>query len=131
VKLSVWIIDKISSGRNGIKSAYHCKRDWVRISIYFKRFKKRMQLLRSKFKSSTQKLHFTSTENDYYLKIDNKDYALGQQKNTSVFQPFLSRGTSQKFLIIWRNLNAPHSTIYSIFREPSKELGLKNTELEY
>jgi len=40
----------------------------------------------------------------------------------SFFQPFSSRGTSQKFLIIWRNLNAPNSTIYSIFREPSKEL---------
>jgi len=39
-----------------------------------------------------------------------------------VFQPFSSRGTSQFFLIIWRNLNAPYSTIYSIFREPSKEL---------
>jgi len=48
----------------------------------------------------------------------------------SVFQPFSSRGTSQKFLIIWRNLNAPYSTIYSIFREPNKELAeprLKNT----
>jgi len=40
----------------------------------------------------------------------------------SVFQPFSSRGTRQKFLIIWRNLNTPYGTIYSIFREPSKEL---------
>jgi hypothetical protein len=57
---------------------------------------------------------------------------------TSVFQPFSSRGTSQKFINIWRNLNAPHSTIYSIFREPSKKLAeplgsaeprLKNTGL--
>jgi len=40
----------------------------------------------------------------------------------SVFQPFSSLGTSQKFIIIWRNLNAPYSTIYSIFRESSKEL---------
>ena len=56
---------------------------------------------------------------------------------SSVFQPFSSRGTSQKFLIIWRNLNAPYSTIYCIFREPSKELAeplgsaepkLKNTD---
>jgi len=39
-----------------------------------------------------------------------------------VGQCFSSHGTSQKFLIIWRNLNAPFSTIYSIFREPSKEL---------
>jgi len=53
----------------------------------------------------------------------------------SVFQPFSSRGTSQKFLIIWQNLNAPYTTI---FREPSKELAeplgsvesrLKNTAL--
>jgi len=56
----------------------------------------------------------------------------------SVFQPFSSCGTSRKFLIIWWNLNAPYSTIYSIFREPSKELAeplgsaeprLKNTDL--
>jgi hypothetical protein len=56
----------------------------------------------------------------------------------SVFQPFSSGGTSQKFIIIWRNLNAPNSTIYRIFREPSKELAeplgsaeprLKNTAL--
>ncbi len=38
------------------------------------------------------------------------------------FQPFSSRGTSQKFLIICRNLNPPFSTIYGILREPSKEL---------
>jgi len=56
----------------------------------------------------------------------------------SVFQPFSCRETSQKFLIIWRNLNAPYSTICSIFREPSKELAeplgsaeprLKNTDV--
>jgi len=56
----------------------------------------------------------------------------------SVFQPFSSRGTSQKFIIIWRNLNTPYSAIYSITREPSKELAeplgsaearLKNTAL--
>ncbi len=41
---------------------------------------------------------------------------------TSVFQPSSSRGTSKTFLIIWRNLNAPCCSIYSIFREPSKEL---------
>jgi hypothetical protein len=55
-----------------------------------------------------------------------------------VFQPFSNRGTSQKFLTIWRNLNALYSTIYSIFKEPSKELAeplgsaepmLKNTAL--
>jgi len=40
----------------------------------------------------------------------------------SVFQPFSSRGTFQNFLMIWRNLNASNSTIYSVFREPSKEL---------
>ncbi len=28
----------------------------------------------------------------------------------------------KNFIIIWRNLNAPYSTIYSIFSEPSKEL---------
>ncbi len=39
----------------------------------------------------------------------------------SVFQPFSSRGTSQNCLIIWRNLNNPYSTIYSIFREPRKK----------
>jgi len=65
---------------------------------------------------------------------------------SNVFQPFSSRGTSQKFLIMWRNhglhgrnLNTPYSTIYSIFREPSKELAeplgsaeprLKNTDLD-
>jgi len=51
----------------------------------------------------------------------------------NVFQPFSSLGTSLKFLIIWRNLNAPYSTIYSIFKEPSKKLAeprLKNTALE-
>jgi len=53
------------------------------------------------------------------------------------FQPFSSRGTAQKFQIIWRN--APYSAIYSIFREPSKELPeplgsaeprLKNTDVD-
>jgi len=57
---------------------------------------------------------------------------------SSVFQPFSSRGTRQKFLIIWWNLNTPYGTIYRIFREPSKELAeplgsteprLKNTGL--
>jgi len=33
---------------------------------------------------------------------------------------FKSRNLSK--IIIWRNLNAPYGTIYSIFREPSKEL---------
>jgi len=56
------------------------------------------------------------------------------------FQPFSSRGTSRKFLIIRRNLNAPYSAIYIIFMEPSKELAeplrsaeprLKNTALQY
>ncbi len=53
---------------------------------------------------------------------------------SSVFQPFSRSGTSQKYLIILQNLNAPYSTIYSIFREPSKELAeprLKNTALQY
>ncbi len=58
----------------------------------------------------------------------------------SVFQPFSSRGTFQKFLMIWRNLKASNSTIYSVFREPSKELAeplgsakprLKNTGVWY
>ncbi len=52
----------------------------------------------------------------------------------SVFQPFSSRGTSQQFLIIRRNLNTPYSTIYSIFKEPSEKLAeprWKNTDLGY
>ncbi len=56
----------------------------------------------------------------------------GSMLYRSAFQPFSSRGTSQEFLIMWRNLNTPYSTIYSIFREPSKELAeprLKNTAL--
>jgi len=56
----------------------------------------------------------------------------------SVFQPFLSRGTFQKFHMIWQNLHASNSTIYSVFREPSKKLAeplgsseprLKNTAI--
>jgi len=51
------------------------------------------------------------------------------------FQPF----SHQKFVIIWRSLNASYSTLFSIFREPSKELAeplcsaeprLKNTDLD-
>jgi hypothetical protein len=42
--------------------------------------------------------------------------------HSSVFQPFSIRGTSCKFLITWRNLNVPYSTIFSIFKEPRKEL---------
>ena len=49
---------------------------------------------------------------------------------TSVFQPFSSRGTFQKFLMIWRNLNASNSTIQSVFREPSKEFAEPNTDLD-
>jgi len=36
----------------------------------------RVELLRSKFKRSTQKLHFMSTQNDYVFKIDMEDCAL-------------------------------------------------------
>ncbi len=40
-----------------------------------------VELLRSKFMRSTQKLHFRSTENDLSLKVDIEE-ALGQQKMT-------------------------------------------------
>ncbi len=53
-------------------------------------------------------------------------FQLSASKMVKSFHNFvnllLHRGTSQKFLIIWRNLNAPFSNIYSIFRDPSKEL---------
>jgi len=58
---------------------------------------------------------------------------------SSVFQPFSIRRTSWKFLITLWNLNVPYSTIFSIFREPRKELAeplgsaeprLKNTDLD-
>jgi hypothetical protein len=40
----------------------------------------------------------------------------------SVFQPFSIRGAYWKFLFTRSNINVPYSNIYSIFREPRKEL---------
>ncbi len=39
----------------------------------------------------------------------------------SVFQPFSSRGTFQKLLSVWRNLDTQNSANLRILREPSSE----------
>jgi len=44
-----------------------------------------VELLRSKFQSLTQKLHFRSTENGLGLKVDIEDRALGLQILTTLF----------------------------------------------
>ncbi len=52
-----------------------------------------VELLRSKFKSSTRKLSSMSTENGLGLKVDIEDRALGRPKMTSVYTlPWPCRG---------------------------------------
>jgi len=67
--------------------------------------------------------------NNKYLKIWLKNGLGGVWRTLKDF----SRTPGWKFLITWQNLNVQYSTIFSIFREPRKELAeprLKNTVLE-
>ena len=71
------------------------------------------------------------------VKMSEFQSAAATLQKSSVLKPFLSLGTFETFMSIWRNLNVQNNNIFSIFREPLKELteppgstesGLKNTD---